>query len=113
LSTSPHGYYTEHTSTKLTLFYVHCALLANLSLAANSHKQWQFERLVNRLAMRDHVYMYSGSEFDQQIHEEIKRMKRVAERGLIDQVVFKQNVMNGREITDYVYLDVLHERETD
>ena len=85
---------------------MHCALLANLSLAANSHKQWQFERLVNRLAMRDHVYMYSGSsEFDQQIHEEIKRMKRVAERGLIDQVVFKQNVMDGRcTRTYYVFL---------
>ena len=72
-------------------------------------KEWQFERLTDRLLQRDHVYMYS-EQFDEQIHEELKRMRRVVSIGMLDQLRYGNSLQ--RELTDFVYMDVLNEKET-
>ena len=50
--------------------------------------------------------MYS-SEFDRQVHEELKRMRRVIERSMSDYYRFGNTM--GRDIGDIVYQEVLGE----
>lgn len=79
-------YYTEKTSLKLNLFYLHCFMLShalqrlstskrlhsNLALEGLFPKAWQFDTLLARFIERDNVFIY-GTEFDSQVHEELKR----------------------------------------
>jgi len=53
--------------------------------------------------------MYS-EQFDEQIHEELKRMRRVVSVGMLDQLRYGNSLQ--RELTDFVYMDVLNEKET-
>jgi hypothetical protein len=63
-------YYTEKTSIKLNLFYLHASLLSSVLYRQRDTlqgglfpKQAQFDRLTERLIKRDHVYIYS-EQFD-------------------------------------------------
>eukprot|EP00347_Sterkiella_histriomuscorum_P010997 403374139 len=73
-------------------------------------KAWQYGLLLNRLIERDNTYIYT-SEFDDGIHEELKRSKRCIERSLLDYYQY-QNTLN-RELSDIVFQEVLNEKETD
>ena len=63
-------YYTEKTSIKINLFYLHASLLSSVLYRQRDTlqgglfpKQAQFDRLTERLIKRDHVYIYS-EQFD-------------------------------------------------
>lgn len=64
--------------------------------------------LMDRMIQRDHVFIYSN-DFDSQVHEELKRQKRVVFRSLTDYLRFG-NTMN-RDIQDIVYYDIFNEKE--
>ena len=77
-------YYTERTSVKLNFFYLHaCMLRHSLNLSgrintfSNQLKPQQLGLLLRRTIARDNVYIYCTSEFDEQVHEELKRQYRV------------------------------------
>ena len=55
--------------------------------------------------------MYSSSDFDSQVHEELKRARRVIFRGLYDYYYFGNTL--GRDLQDIVYEDILNEKESD
>jgi len=64
---------------------------------------------LSRLIARDHVYIYCTSDFDEQVHEELKRSRRVIHRSLQDFYTFGNT--QERELADFVYLDILNEKE--
>ena len=64
---------------------------------------------MSRLIARDHVYIYCTSDFDEQVHEELKRSRRVIHRSLQDFYTFGNT--QERELADFVYLDILNEME--
>ena len=64
---------------------------------------------MSRLIARDHVYIYCTSDFDEQVHEELKRSRRVIHRSLQDFYTFGNT--QERELADFVYLDILNEKE--
>jgi len=117
-------YYTEKTSLKLNLFYLHCFMLShalqrlstsrrlhsNLALEGVFPKAWQFETLLSRFIERDNVYIY-GTEFDSQVHEELKRQRRCLYRALTDYYMFGNSMQS--DLTDIVYYDLLNEQEED
>ena len=82
-------YPTERTSVKLNFFYLHACMLRHV-LAAQSRggggqlRPQQLDLLMRRTIARDNVYIYCTSEFDEQVHEELKRQYRVIERGMLD-----------------------------
>jgi hypothetical protein len=55
------------------------------------------------------VYIYCTSDFDEQVHEELKRSRRVIHRSLQDFYTFGNT--QERELADFVYLDILNEKE--
>ena len=80
-------YYTERTSVKLNMFYLHAyfqwhlltlSRTAQASFSASSLlKPKSLDLLLCRTLARDNVFIYcSGSgdgDFDEQVHEELKR----------------------------------------
>jgi hypothetical protein len=64
---------------------------------------------LSRLIARDHVYIYCTSDFDEQVHEELKRSRRIIHRNLQDFFTFGNT--QERELADFVYLDILNEKE--
>ncbi|TNV86519.1 hypothetical protein FGO68_gene8026 [Halteria grandinella] len=110
-------YYTEATSCKFNLFYAHCYLMHH-TLFQNQQSQkgynplfqytYQFDTLLSRLIQRDHVFAY-GTDFDPQIHDELKRMKRTVYRSLEDYFMYGNQM--GRDINDIVYQEILGEKD--
>jgi hypothetical protein len=63
-----------------------------------------------RFIARDNVYIY-GSDFDSQVHDELKRQCRCLNRAMTDYFMFG-NSMN-RDLKDIVYFELLNEHEQD
>jgi phenylpyruvate tautomerase PptA (4-oxalocrotonate tautomerase family) len=55
------------------------------------------------------VYIYSSSDFDPLIHEELKRMKRTVYRSLTDYFMFGNSM--HRHLPDIVFQEILNSRE--
>ena len=98
----------EKTSVGLNYFYLHAWILQKrikeLSPIISSRPD-KFLTSLRVLVREDNAYLFS-TEYDEHVHEELKRQQRVLFRSLEDFFVYENTLK--RDFSDIIYLDILN-----
>lgn len=103
-------YFTERTTVQLNIFYLHAWLLQHRIASLSLTHSDQLQQSLYLIIRRNNVLLY-GSEWNQNVHDELCRQQRVLFRSLDD--LFSWSNLLDRCLGDIIFSEVLNEQVID